>query len=152
VKNVADDRDLQSGDTSFVLAYCQRVEQRLRRMLVSAVSRIDYCRCDNARNLVWCSRRGMPDDDRVGAMASRLSAVSTRVSPLTTLDVDVDILTASAERRLAAISKLVASASRPRRRVDDSLPAKRRHFLDKALIDVTKRLGGVEDQRYLLDA
>src|SRR5947207_75118 len=42
-----------------------------------------------------------------GAIASRLRAVSNSVSPLVTLDVDALMLMASAERRLAAISKEV---------------------------------------------
>src|SRR5262249_2998083 len=39
-----------------------------------------------------------------GAIASRLRAVSSSVSPFDTLDVDTLMFTASAERRLAAIS------------------------------------------------
>ena len=42
-----------------------------------------------------------------GDMASRFRAVSSRVSPLLTLEVEALMLTASAERRLAAISKEV---------------------------------------------
>src|SRR5689334_5844333 len=49
-----------------------------------------------------------------GAIASRLRAVSSSVSPLVTLDVETLTFTASAERRLAAISKEV------RVRVEDS--------------------------------
>src|SRR5262245_33128738 len=49
-----------------------------------------------------------------GAIASRLRAVSSNVSPLVTLEVETLTLTASAESRLAAISKDV------RVRVDDS--------------------------------
>ena len=42
-----------------------------------------------------------------GAIASRLRAVSSRVSPFETLEVDTLILTASADKRLAAISNEV---------------------------------------------
>src|SRR5262252_3795458 len=42
-----------------------------------------------------------------GAIACRFNAVSTSVSPLTTLEVDAEMLIASADRRFAAISKLV---------------------------------------------
>src|SRR6185369_11286341 len=49
-----------------------------------------------------------------GAIASRFRAVSSRVSPLVTLEVETLTLTASAESRFAAISKDV------RVRVDDS--------------------------------
>ncbi len=42
-----------------------------------------------------------------GAIASRFRAVSSRVSPLVTLEVETLTLTASADRRLAAISKEV---------------------------------------------
>ena len=40
-----------------------------------------------------------------GAIASRFRAVSSSVSPLVTLEVETLTLTASADRRLAAISK-----------------------------------------------
>ena len=49
-----------------------------------------------------------------GAIASRLRAVSISVSPLVTDEVEAEMLMESADRRLAAISKLV------RVRVDDS--------------------------------
>src|SRR3954468_5003209 len=42
-----------------------------------------------------------------GAIASRFRAVSSKVSPLVTLDVEALMLMASAERRLAAISNEV---------------------------------------------
>src|SRR5262252_10732532 len=42
-----------------------------------------------------------------GAIACKFSAVSIRVSPLTTLEVEAEILIASADKRFAAISKLV---------------------------------------------
>src|SRR5262249_56180973 len=42
-----------------------------------------------------------------GAIACRFNAVSTSVSPLTTLEVEAEMLIASADKRFAAISKLV---------------------------------------------
>ncbi len=62
-----------------------------------------------------------------GAIASRLRAVSSSVSPLETLDVETLMLTASADRRLAAISNDV------RVRVDGS---------KKRLITVRPRKAG----------
>src|SRR5215475_13028571 len=62
-----------------------------------------------AASQIRASWWGAPDDEcrmtiTSGAMACRFCAVSTRVSPLTTLLVDAEILMASALRRLAAIS------------------------------------------------
>src|SRR5262249_54481091 len=42
-----------------------------------------------------------------GAIACKFNAVSISVSPLTTLEVEAEMLIASADRRFAAISKLV---------------------------------------------
>src|SRR5262245_57639214 len=58
---------------------------------------------------IWC---GAPDDEwrmtiASGAIACKFSAVSINVSPLTTLEVEAEMLMASADRRFAAISKLV---------------------------------------------
>ncbi len=84
-----------------------------------------------------------------GAIASRLRAVSSRVSPLVTLEVETLTLTASAERRLAAISKEV------RVRVEDSKkrlitvrPRRAGYLFDLAFGDVAKSLGGIEQVGY----
>jgi hypothetical protein len=57
----------------------------------------------------WCGApaEGWRMTIRSGAIASRLRAVSSRVSPLVTLEEDELMLMTSAERRLPAISKEV---------------------------------------------
>ena len=42
VLDVADDRDLEAGDAALALADGERVEQRLRRVLVRAVAGVDH--------------------------------------------------------------------------------------------------------------
>ena len=85
-----------------------------------------------------------------GAMASRLSAVSSSVSPLLTLDDETLIFTASAERRFAASSNDV------RVRVEDSknrlmtvLPRRAGTFLTSRVEISLKVFGSVENAGYL---
>ena len=47
MQNVADDGDIQSLYAALVIAYGQSVEQRLRRVFVCAVARVD----DGARQM-----------------------------------------------------------------------------------------------------
>ena len=82
-----------------------------------------------------------------GAIASMFIAVSTSVSPLSTLDVATAMF-----KRVGAQPLLGDLERRPRARarlveqVDDGLAAQRRHLLDRPLADLAHRLGGVEDQ------
>ena len=66
----------------------------------------------------WC---GAPADEwritmQSGDIASRLRAVSSKVSPFVTLEVEALTLIESADNRLAAISNEVRCASKARRR------------------------------------
>jgi hypothetical protein len=56
VQQVADDRDLEPLDPLLVLADRERVEQRLRRMLVHAVAGVDDARLANAGQQVAGAR------------------------------------------------------------------------------------------------
>ncbi len=84
---------------------------------------------------------------RSHAIAESVSAVSTSDSPFTVALVEAEKLMPSAERRLAASSKLVrVRVDRLEEEVDDRAAAKRRELLDAALVDLLERLGGVEDE------
>src|SRR5882672_4088239 len=118
MKYVADDCDFETFNTALLFANRQRVQQRLSGMLVRAVAGVDDRRVAHPCQLLWrpiassCVTRWPAMQS--GAIASRLRAVSSNVSPLLTLEVETLMFTASAESRLAAISKEV------RVRVDDS--------------------------------
>ena len=78
-------------------------------------------------------------------MASRLRAVSSSVSPLTVDDDEPEMLTASADSRLAAISNEVrVRVDGSRKRLMTVLPAQRRHLLDGPLGDLQEPLAEVE--------
>ena len=80
-----------------------------------------------------------------GAIASRLRAVSSSVSPLLTLEVETLMLTASAESRLAAISKEVrVRVDDLEEEVDDCAASQSRHLFDLATGDVAERFSRVE--------
>ncbi len=88
VQQVADDRDAQAREPALVLDHRERVEQRLRRMLVRAVAGVDDARPADARELMRRARRGVAHDDHVRrhrlerprgvGRASRPSTRSTR--------------------------------------------------------------------------
>ena len=72
VQDVADDDDASTVDVSEPLPDGQRVQQRLRRMLVGAVAGVDHRRTTVSRGrpvgkAVRRTRRGVPDDQCVGA-------------------------------------------------------------------------------------
>ena len=82
-----------------------------------------------------------------GAIASMFSAVSTSVSPLTTLDAgDGDVQRVGAEPLLGDLERRARARARLVEQVDDRLAAQRRHLLDRPLADLAHRLGGVEDE------
>ena len=88
VRDVADDRDLQTVEPAFALTNRQRVEQGLRRMLVSAVAAVDDARLGHARDRVRRARRAWRITTQSAAIASSVLAVSISVSPLETLLVE----------------------------------------------------------------
>ena len=80
-----------------------------------------------------------------GAIASRFRAVSSSVSPLTVDDAEPEMLTASADSRLAAISNDVrVRVDGSRNRLMTVLPAQRRHLLDGALVDLQEPVAEIE--------
>ncbi len=88
---------------------------------------------------------------RSHAIAESVSAVSASDSPLTVAEVDAEKFSPSAERRLAAISKLVrVRVLGLEEEVDDGAAAQRRQLLDAALVDLLEGVRGVEDQRDVL--
>ena len=86
-----------------------------------------------------------------GLMASRLVAVSMRVSPLVVDDEAAVKLTPSADRRLAAISNEVrVRVDGFEEEVDHRLAAQGGHLLDGALGDLQEALAEIEDGGDLL--
>ena len=72
--------------------------------------------------------------------------MSSSVSPLMVDDDEPEMLTASADSRLAAISNEVrVRVEASRNRLMTVLPAQRRHLLDRPLVDLEEALAEVED-------
>ncbi len=74
MQDVAADHDLQSGEivrrlapVAQRMAQRQRIEQRLGRMLVLPVARIEHGAADLVGDQLGCPARTVADDDRVGA-------------------------------------------------------------------------------------
>ena len=86
-----------------------------------------------------------------GDIASRLSAVSTSVSPLTTLEVAIgDVERVGAQPLLGDLERRPRPRARLEEQVDDRPAAQRRHLLDRPRADLLHRLGGVEHEHDLL--
>src|SRR5262245_58679116 len=81
VRDVTDDGDFVTFEALLVLSYRQGIEQRLSRMFVSAVARIDdarFCQaCDSKRR----ARRTVTDNHAIcGHRVQRLCSVDERLS------------------------------------------------------------------------
>ena len=82
-----------------------------------------------------------------GAIASMFSAVSTSVSPFSTLDAATAMFErVGAQPLLGDLERGAGARARLVEQVDDGLAAQRRHLLDRPLPDLAHRLGGVENE------
>ena len=66
VQDVAEDRDVQPFEAAAAVANRQRIEQRLRGMLVRAVAGVDHRNIQAARDEIRGARRCMTHHDAVG--------------------------------------------------------------------------------------
>ena len=149
VQHVADDRDPAAVETAEVAAHRERVEQRLRRVLVRAVAGVDHAaRRSSCAQPVRRAAGPCRIDEPSAPIASSVSAVSFRLSPLDTLeplaekliDVGRQPLGGGLERRPGAGRVLEEE-------VHHRPAAQRRHLLDRAgRPGAASSLGGVEDQ------
>ena len=104
------------------------------------------------------SRRGAPEalcrqTTPSAPIASSVSAVSFRLSPLETLEPLAEKVITSAERRLAADLEAGAGPGGVlEEEVHHRPAAQRRQLLDRAVADERHLLGGVEDERRLVAA
>ena len=86
-----------------------------------------------------------------GDIASRLSAVSTRVSPLTTLDVAIgDVQRVGAQPLLGHLERRPGPGAGLEEQVDDGAAAQRRNLFDRPMRDFLHRRRRVENQDDLL--
>ena len=141
------------GEVALVVADGVHVEQALRRVGMAAVAGID--------DVDVLARRWLPGAGRSGrarrceawrttnmsaCMAARLSTVSSRVSPLAVLEVLMLRLMTSAERRLAAISKVVrVRVEFSKNRLNTLLPRSSGTFFTSRSAISVKGCGAVED-------
>ena len=150
---------VQPGDLPLVRADGRAVEQRLGRVLVRAVARVDDRGAERASASIsaapaWACRTTTTS----GAIASRLRAVSSSVSPLMVDDAEPEMFTASADRRLAAISNEVrVRVDGSRNRLMTVFPRSVGTFLIGRCVDLQEALAEVEDgldvgRRQRLDA
>ena len=108
VEHVAADRDDEALELPLGAADRERVEQRLRGVLVGAVAGVDDApRACAPRRSAARPRPGGGSTSTSGCIASRFFTVSRSVSPFTALDVEALMLITSAPSRLPASSNEV---------------------------------------------
>ncbi len=145
--DVAADRDLEAGELALVRADRRAVEQRLRRVLVGAVARVDDRGAKLLGEHLGGARLRVADDDHVGRHRVQVARGVQQRLALAVDDAEPEMLTASADSRLAAISNDVrVRVDGSRNRLITVLPAQRRHLLDRALVDLEEPLAEVEDR------
>jgi len=81
VEDIADDRDIQSGNTSSMLADGEQVQQPLRGVLVHAISSINDRAPHPTAGEVRRPRRGVSDHNGLRAQGLEVWTVSTSDSP-----------------------------------------------------------------------
>ena len=145
IQNVAEDRDVQSRDAPLLFADRERIEQRLRRMLVRAVARVDHARLQQSRQKMRRARRRVTDHDdvrvqRLQVQRGVLQRLALDEARRRRRDVD-DVRRQSFRRELK-------TCPRPRRGFDEQihhrLAAQRRHLFYRALTNLLERRGGIE--------
>jgi hypothetical protein len=137
----------QPGQPAFALLHRQRVEQRLGRMLVHAVARVDDAGAADLRELGAGAGRVVPHDDHVGrhrferprGVGERLALGDARAGGGHAEGVGAQALLGELERHARARARLEEE-------VDDGPAAQRRDFLDRARTDFLHRQRGLEDQ------
>ena len=145
--HVAHDADLQVADAALVLADGIQVEQRLGRMLMLAVTRVDHDGRRVLRNDVRSPRMLVAHDDRIDLVGvQRLDGVYEAFAldrrggrPAEVQRIGRKALFGELERAAGARGRLVEH-------VHDREPPKRGNFLDLAVVDRGERFRGIEDE------
>ena len=150
-EDVADDRDVQSGDRARLFADGVKIEQRLRRMLVRAVAGVDDARAQPFGEELRRARRAVPQDDDVGVVRlENLGRVLERFAfgQARGGGGDVDHVRAQADRR--DLERRARARARLDEEIHQRLAAQGRHLLDLARADFLESIRRIEDERDLL--
>ena len=148
MQDVADDRDLQSFDSSFVFTNRERVEQRLRRMLVRAVAGVDDRRRTHAREMLRRAGHRMTNDDAIGRHRFEVSrGVEQSLAFGDAGGRDADVHGVGRQAFGGDFERSSRSGRRFEEEIDDGAPAECRDFFDLAFGNVAKRFGGIEQVR-----
>ncbi len=108
--NVAADRHCQPLDPALVAADGQRIEQRLRRMLMRTIASVDHRAIDFARQKLHRACRVMAHDDQIGphgverdrGVDQRLALFHRRIGDRHVHDIGAEALARQFERGLRA--------------------------------------------------
>ena len=151
VQQVADDRDLEAGQPALVLADRERVEQRLRRVLVHAVAGVDDRRMARPGEQVRRARRGVAHHDHVRRHRLEVAhGVEERLPLRHARRRGRDAQRVGAQTLLGDLERRARARARLEEQIHDGAAAQRGHLLDRSAADFLHRDGGVEDERDLV--
>src|SRR5688572_4876253 len=148
VQDVANDRDLQSFDSSFVFTNRERVEQGLSRMLVRAVAGVDDRRGAHAREMLRRTGHRVTNDDAI--RRHRFEVARSVEQSLAFGDAGGRNADVHGIRREAFGGNFEGSPRSGRwfeEEIYNSAPAECRDFFDLAFGNVAKRFGRIEQVR-----
>ena len=153
MSDIADDRDGQPFEPAELFPDREHIEQRLRRMFVETVARVDHRALEPRGQELRRARAGVADDDDI---ALHGLDVPGRIEQRLPLDHaagrgrDVDHVGRK------PLARKFEGRPRPRARlveeVDHRLAAERRHLLDVPLGHVLERGGRIEDELDLISS
>ena len=139
------------ANPALVAADGQRVEQRLRRVLVRAVAGVDDGAFDLLRQKRHRAGRMMAHDEQVGAHGvQRHGRVDQRLALLHRGDADRHVHDVGAEPLAGQLEGGLGAGGGFEEEVDQRAPAQRRLLLLDLAADIDGGFGGIEEKGYIL--
>ena len=151
VQHVADEADLEAFDLAVLVTNREQVEQRLRRMLVLAVSRIDDVGRDAIAKEFGGPGGGVTDHDHIDPHRFEIARRVDQRFPLRhgrARRCNVDRI--GREPLFGELERHTSARRGFEEEIDDRFAPQRGHFLDGPFRDFLERLGGIEDEPDLL--
>src|SRR5205814_8539865 len=146
-QNVADDRDVQPGDSASALADRVEVEKRLRRVFVRPVASVDYARLQSVCQKLRRACGAVAQHDNIGMQRLEIArGVLERFAFSQTRRHCRDIDYVSAQAKCSQLERRACACARLNKKVDQRFAAQCRHFLDLACADLLKRVGCLENE------
>ena len=147
VGDVADDRDVDIGETAEALADGEGIEESLGGMFMRAVAGIDDRRRQPFGEHLRRAGMFVADDDHVGRHRHQVfRGVDQRLAFLDGGSRRREVECVGGKPLLRDLERDAGARRRLHEEIDDELSAERGNFLDGTLADFFEAFGGVEDE------